>query len=95
MGPWEVLATWAQGWPDDGVSVVVTVADHDRVLRCAMGARVLARAHLGRRRALRRAGVARGPGDSEPTGHEAVRARVRRAAAGEVLMTSVCTGAPR
>ncbi|MDP9453800.1 MAG: DJ-1/PfpI family protein [Actinomycetota bacterium] len=41
MGPWEVLATWAQGWPDDGVSVV-TVADHDRVLRCAKGARVLA-----------------------------------------------------
>ena len=40
-GPFEVLATWAQHWPGDGVEVL-TVADTAAPIRCANGLRVLA-----------------------------------------------------
>lgn len=39
-GPWEVLSSWAHGWPDDGAEVV-TVARKDGPVTCAKGLRVL------------------------------------------------------
>ncbi len=39
-GPWEVLAAWAEQWPDDGVRVF-TLAREDGVVTCAKGLRVL------------------------------------------------------
>jgi transcriptional regulator GlxA family with amidase domain len=39
-GPWEVLAAWAQQFPDDGVRVF-TLAREDRPITCAKGLRVL------------------------------------------------------
>jgi transcriptional regulator GlxA family with amidase domain len=39
-GPWEVLAAWAQQWPDDGVRVF-TLARSADVVACAKGLRVL------------------------------------------------------
>jgi transcriptional regulator GlxA family with amidase domain len=39
-GPWEVLAAWAQQWPDDGVRVF-TLARSAEVVTCAKGLRVL------------------------------------------------------
>jgi transcriptional regulator GlxA family with amidase domain len=39
-GPWEVLAAWAQQWPDDGVRVF-TLARSDGPVTCAKGLRVL------------------------------------------------------
>jgi transcriptional regulator GlxA family with amidase domain len=39
-GPWEVLAAWAQHWPDDGVRVF-TLARDEQVVTCAKGLRVL------------------------------------------------------
>jgi transcriptional regulator GlxA family with amidase domain len=39
-GPWEVLAAWAQQWPDDGVRVF-TLAQSSNVVTCAKGLRVL------------------------------------------------------
>jgi transcriptional regulator GlxA family with amidase domain len=39
-GPWEVLAAWAQGWPDDGVEVF-TAARATEPVTCAKGLRVL------------------------------------------------------
>jgi len=39
-GPWEVLAAWAEQWPDDGVRVF-TLARSDGVVTCAKGLRVL------------------------------------------------------
>jgi len=41
VGPWEVLATWAQGWPDDGAEVF-TMSQEARVVTCAKGMRVIA-----------------------------------------------------
>jgi transcriptional regulator GlxA family with amidase domain len=39
-GPWEVLAAWAQQWPDDGVRVF-TLARSDALVTCAKGLRVI------------------------------------------------------
>jgi transcriptional regulator GlxA family with amidase domain len=39
-GPWEVLAAWAEQWPDDGVRVF-TLAQSADVVTCAKGLRVL------------------------------------------------------
>jgi transcriptional regulator GlxA family with amidase domain len=39
-GPWEVLAAWAQGWPDDEVAVF-TAARGAEPVTCAKGLRVL------------------------------------------------------
>ena len=39
-GPWEVLAAWAQQWPDDGVEVF-TLSQRDGEITCAKGLRVL------------------------------------------------------
>ena len=39
-GPWEVLAAWAQQWPDDGVRIF-TLARSADVVTCAKGLRVL------------------------------------------------------
>lgn len=40
-GPWEVLAAWADQFPDDGIEVF-TIADLIGPIRCAKGLRVLA-----------------------------------------------------
>ncbi len=40
-GPWEVLAAWSHGWPDDGIEVF-TVAQSEGTITCAKGLRVLA-----------------------------------------------------
>ncbi len=91
-GPWEVLATWSRGWPDDGASVC-TVADHGGVLRCANGARVLADHTWDDVPAPDVVVWPGGRGTRVQVGDEAVRGRVRRIAAAGTLMTSVCTGA--
>jgi transcriptional regulator GlxA family with amidase domain len=39
-GPWEVLAAWAQQWPDDGVRVF-TLARSDGLVTCAKGLRLI------------------------------------------------------
>jgi transcriptional regulator GlxA family with amidase domain len=92
VGPWEVLSTWAQGWPDDGASVF-TVADHDGVVRCAKGARVLADHTWEEAPPFDVVVWPGGRGTRAQLGDEAVRGRVRQAAAAGTLMTSVCTGA--
>jgi transcriptional regulator GlxA family with amidase domain len=92
VGPWEVLSTWAQGWPDDGASVF-TVADHDGVLRCAKGARVLADHTWDDVPHFDVVVWPGGRGTRAQLGDETVRKRVRQVAAAGTLMTSVCTGA--
>ena len=91
-GPWEVLASWAQHWPQDGVEVVM-VAEGLEPVRCANGLRVLADctwAQLGQVDVLVYPG---GIGTRRQLGREDVRARLRAYAAAGTLMASVCTGA--
>ena len=92
VGPWEVLATWARGWPDDGVTVF-TVADTDAALSCALGSHVLADHTWNDVPAFDVLVWPGGRGSVAQLGDEEVRARVRQALAAGVLMTSVCTGA--
>lgn len=91
-GPWEVLASWRRGWPDDGVDVFTLAASADPV-RCAGGLRVLPDAaweQAGKLDVLvypGGQGTRRQLDDTEV--HDWVRAQQRTG----TLMTSVCTGA--
>jgi transcriptional regulator GlxA family with amidase domain len=90
-GPWEVLAAWSKQWPEDGVEVY-TVADAMSPITCAKGLRVLPTTPGTRRP---RPDVVLWPGGlgaRQQLGDERVRGRVRALAAGNTLMTSVCTG---
>ena len=91
-GPWEVLSSWAGGWPDDGVRAF-TVADTTEPIRCARGARVLADHTWDTAPPFDVLLWPGGPGVAALLGAEAVRARVRAAAAAGVVLASVCTGA--
>ena len=90
-GPWEVLAAWARQWPDDGIEVF-TLAREDGPVTCAKGLRVLPDrtwATAGRLDVLVYPG---GMGTRRELADEDVLAWLRGLAAGETLMTSVCTG---
>jgi transcriptional regulator GlxA family with amidase domain len=90
-GPWEVLASWSRGWPQDGADVV-TVAETSGAVRCAKGLRVLPDCTwetLGEVDVLVYPG---GIGTRAQLGDERIRERIRSLARAGVLMTSVCTG---
>ena len=91
VGPWEVLRSWQQVWPDDG-AVVRLFAAEPGVVECAKGLRVapeVITADLGPIDVLVYPG---GPGTRAVLGDEAHRRWVRALAAGGTLMASVCTG---
>ena len=91
-GPWEVLAMWAQEFPEDGVEIF-TVAETLEPIRCAKGLRVLADrtwADAGRIDVLV---VPGGDGTRPLLGDERWRGRLRALVDGGALVTSVCTGA--
>jgi transcriptional regulator GlxA family with amidase domain len=91
-GPWEVLAAWAQLWPDDGVEVF-TVADADGPIKCAKGLRVLPDRTWEEAGRLDVVVVPGGVGTRTLIGRDDVRERLRGLAADGTLVTSVCTGA--
>jgi transcriptional regulator GlxA family with amidase domain len=90
-GPWEVLAAWAQQFPDDGVRVY-TVADDADTVRCAKGLIVQPEYTWDTAPAPDVVVWPGGIGTRRQLGDEHVRARVRGLASGGALMTSVCTG---
>lgn len=90
-GPFEVLAAWATGWPEDGVEVVLVAESADPV-RCAKGASVLPDRtwdELGPVDVLVYPG---GSGTRPQLGRPEIRERIRALAEEGTLMTSVCTG---
>jgi transcriptional regulator GlxA family with amidase domain len=90
-GPWEVLAAWADQWPDDGVEVY-TVADSLEPVASAKGLRVLAD-HTWETAPPPDVVVwPGGRGTRAQLGDERVRERVRALRRAGALMTSVCTG---
>ncbi len=90
-GPWEVLAAWAQQWPDDGVEVF-TVARHDGPVTCAKGLRILPDRNWSTAGSIDVLVYPGGRGTRPQLEDETVLDWVQRAAAGGTLMTSVCTG---
>ena len=91
-GPWEVLAAWAQYFPDDGIEVF-TLSPQGGLVTCAKGARVVADHSWSDHPQLDVLVVPGGQGTRPMLGDEDIRRWVREAAAGAQLVTSVCTGA--
>ncbi len=90
-GPWEVLAAWAGGWPDDGVEVY-TVAESRGPVTCAKGLQVLSDYAWDEAPTPDVVVWPGGIGTRAQLGDTRIRERVRGLAAGGALMTSVCTG---
>ena len=91
-GPWEVLASWANLFPDDRVEVF-TFALGAEAVTCANGLRVVPERTLeevGEPDVLIYPG---GDGTRAHLGDERIRAWLRGLAARGTLLTSVCTGA--
>src|SRR5271155_1375702 len=91
IGPWEVLAAWADRWPEDGVEVI-TLAPTDAPVRCAKGLRVLADHTWDTVPALDVVVYPGGIGTRRQLGDETIRQWVRSLWERGTLMTSVCTG---
>jgi transcriptional regulator GlxA family with amidase domain len=91
-GPWEVLASWARHWPQDGVEVF-TVAQMNAPIRCANGLRVLPDHSWKTAPPIDVLVYPGGEGASRLVGDEKVRGWVRGLAKQGALITSVCTGA--
>ena len=90
-GPWEVLGSWAEVWPDDGVEVL-TFADAAGPVACAKGLTVVPGTTADAVGALDVVLVPGGRGVAPLIGDERVRAMVRSWAGAGTLLTSVCTG---
>jgi transcriptional regulator GlxA family with amidase domain len=90
-GPWEVLAAWAEQWPDDGVHVF-TLAREDRPVTCAKGLRVLPDETWATAPPLDVLVYPGGRGTRRELQDEAVLDWIRGVAGGETVVASVCTG---
>ncbi len=90
-GPWEVLAAWAEQWPDDGVRVF-TLARSDGVVTCAKGLRVLPDETWETAPPLDVLVYPGGRGTRTELKDEAVLDWVRGLAGSGTVVASVCTG---
>jgi transcriptional regulator GlxA family with amidase domain len=90
-GPWEVLAAWAEQWPDDGVRVF-TLARQEGPVTCAKGLRVLPDETWESAPPLNVLVYPGGRGTRRELADDAVLDWIRGAAAGGTVVASVCTG---
>jgi transcriptional regulator GlxA family with amidase domain len=90
-GPWEVLAAWAERWPDDGVRVF-TLAREDGPVTCAKGLRVLPDETWATAPSLDVLVYPGGRGTRRELADAAVLEWVRGLADGGTVVASVCTG---
>lgn len=90
-GPWEVLAAWADRWPDDGVSVY-TVSQDGEPVRCAKGLRVIPDHSWDTAPEPDVVIYPGGQGTRPQLEDEVVLGWIRGHADRGALMTSVCTG---
>ena len=90
-GPWEVLAAWRDGWPDDAVSVF-TLAQRDGVVTSAKGLRVLPDHTWESAPDFDVLVFPGGKGTRPQVNDDSILGWVRNQASAGTLMTSVCTG---
>jgi len=90
-GPWEVLAAWSQGFPDDGVEVF-TLAQCSDPVTCAKGLRVLPDHTWETAPAFDVLVYPGGRGTRRELADDVVLDWLRAARERGTLMTSVCTG---
>ncbi|MBL8944208.1 MAG: DJ-1/PfpI family protein [Myxococcales bacterium] len=91
-GPWEVLAAWADQFPDDGIEVF-TIADLAGPIRCAKGLQVLADHRREAAPAFDLLILPGGRGTRPLLKDDAMLAWLRDLAERGVTIASVCTGA--
>ncbi|QBI21487.1 DJ-1/PfpI family protein [Egibacter rhizosphaerae] len=91
VGPWEVLASWAARWPDDGISCS-TVSRDGGPVRCAKGTRVLVDHAWDTAPAYDLLIYPGGQGTRAQLGDAAIREWVRRMKEEVDVLASVCTG---
>jgi transcriptional regulator GlxA family with amidase domain len=90
-GPWEVLAAWAEQWPEDGVQVF-TVARELKPITCAKGLRVLPDETWETVPPLDVLVYPGGRGTRTELADEAVLEWMRGVAGNGTVVASVCTG---
>jgi transcriptional regulator GlxA family with amidase domain len=90
-GPWEVLAAWAEQWPDDGVRVF-TLARSNGAVTCAKGLRVLPDETWETAPPLDVLVYPGGRGTRRELADKAVLDWIRGLAGRETVVASVCTG---
>lgn len=90
-GPWEVLAAWSQGWPEDGIEVF-TLAQRDGPVTSAKGLRVLPDYTWETVPEFDVLVYPGGRGTRQHLGDAAIIGWLRGLADDGTLMTSVCTG---
>jgi transcriptional regulator GlxA family with amidase domain len=90
-GPWEVLGTWANHWPQDDVEIF-TVAETERPIRCANGLRVIADRRWEEAGPIDVLVYPGGQGTRAQLGDAHIRNRLRALAEGGTVIASVCTG---
>lgn len=91
VGPWEVLAMWASGWPDDGVSIF-TVADAKGPITCAKGLTVVPDHTWDSAPPFDVLVYPGGRGTRSHLEDESILDRLKALHADEILLASVCTG---
>jgi transcriptional regulator GlxA family with amidase domain len=91
VGPWEVLAAWRDGWPDDGVAVF-TMARGDGVVTSAKGLRSLPDHTWDSAPPFDVLVYPGGRGTRAQVTDDRILDWVRAHAERNTLMTSVCTG---
>jgi transcriptional regulator GlxA family with amidase domain len=91
VGPWEVLAWWTQGYPDDGYAVT-TLAPEGRLVRCAKGLTIQAEHSLADAPALDILLQPGGRGTTQLRENAPYLDWVRQQRETASLLTSVCTG---
>jgi transcriptional regulator GlxA family with amidase domain len=92
VGPWEVLAFWAQYWPDDNVQVF-TVAQEDGSVKCAKGLRIIPDHTWDSAPDMDVLVYPGGRGTRVQVTDDDVFGWIKKVRASGALMTSVCTGA--
>lgn len=91
-GPWEVLAAWAQRYPEDDTEVF-TVSRTAGEITCAKGLRVLADYTWNTAPMMNVLIYPGGRGTREHVGDPAIHAWLEERASEADIVTSVCTGA--
>lgn len=91
VGPWEVLAAWSQGWPEDGVETF-TVSRSDGPITCAKGLRFIPDYTWESAPRIDVLIYPGGRGTRLHLGDEEIRRWLLDLSGDDTLMTSVCTG---
>jgi len=91
VGPWEVLGMWAGQWPEDGAKVF-TMAQHEGVVECAKGMRVIPDHTWESAPPVDVLIYPGGRGTRPQVTDEEILAWLNTQAERGTLMTSVCTG---